>query len=72
MDITTVQENHVGSILGQSPWLEQEGTDAGQIWEAERMKHDCSCFHLLRKRGPESRVQPLLIVNPFTASHTMP
>lgn len=48
--ITTVQENHVGSILGQSPWMEEEGTEAGEIWGAERMKHDCLCFHLLRER----------------------
>lgn len=46
---TAVQENHVGSFPGQSPWLEKEGTDTGGISVAEQMKHDCGCFCLLQK-----------------------
>lgn len=72
VDITAVQENHVGSILGQSPWLEYEGTDAGEISVAEQMKHDCTFFHLLYKEVLEGRVHSLLILNPFTTSNTMP
>ena len=47
--ITTAQENHVGSCMGQSPWLEKEGTDGGGISVAEQMKHDRACFHLLQE-----------------------